>query len=392
MRSLADSGLETYIDRGTGDREIALQSMLNTDIMQTYAMTGDSMPGLFETIRDMEPAKVPVDGKILVPPSIVYDIDDNLDYIHPFNAAYAHMGTRDGDGNLLEPGDNITTIMPNGEEFLVWDDLKTRGEDNILFNVARNRRTVSSAFALAKMAHGVTTPSPILSDYFTKVHGVKNVYTYPNTVVPADYTYYNLVPRTDDSVRILWQGGASHMVDWFPLRDALREVAEKYPQAKFVIWGQKFPWIHDVIPDAQIEYHGWVHYHAYKFKRTLLDIDINIAPLAGTLFNKCKSAIKWYEASLGPNPEVTLAANVPPYGLEMVDGETGMLYSTPAEFVQKMGTLIEDATLRKTLAQNAQKWVLANRTPEVTTPGLIEFYKELRRQREYPYHAKLIMA
>jgi glycosyltransferase involved in cell wall biosynthesis len=391
LRSLAERGVATWKDEGKGDRTVALQAMLNTDILQAYGMSGDSMPGMFETIRDMQPAKTS-DGRIAVPPSIVYDMDDNLDYIHPFNSVFVHMGTRDYFGQLLDPGDELETVMPDGTKQKVWVDGKTRGDDNILFDISRNRSFINSCHALAKMSHGVTVPSEILADYYKKVHGIKNVHVYPNTVIPEDYEYFDLAPRTDDTVRILWQGGSSHFIDWFPLRGAIKEVAEKYPNAKFVIWGQKFPWIHDVLPPEQVEFHEWKPYAAYKVKRTLLDIDINLCPLSNNIFNKCKSAIKWYEASLGPRPEATLASRVPPYSTEMIDGETGLLYETPEEFAQKLGVLIENADLRRRVAANAQEWVLANRTPAATTPGLLEFYQELRRQREYPYHAKLIMS
>jgi glycosyltransferase involved in cell wall biosynthesis len=173
----------------------------------------------------------------------------------------------------------------------------------------------------------------------------------------------------------------SHYPDWYPLRYAVKAVVDKYPHVKFVIWGTKFDWITTVIPENQLEYHEWTDYAAYKMKRSIMDCDINLAPLVDAPFNWCKSGIKFYEASIGPRPEATLAANVQPYSLEIEDGKTGLLYNSPEEFAQKLGLLIENATLRKNLAAGAKKWVEANRTPDATIPGLAEFYEELRRQR-----------
>jgi len=221
----------------------------------------------------------------------------------------------------------------------------------------------------------------MLAKYYREIHGCERVYVFPNTVIEEDYWFPRLAPREDGTVRILWQGGQSHMGDWWPLRDALREVAQKYPQAKFVIWGSQYPWITNVIPPEQREHHAWLDYAAYKIKRGSLDCDINLAPLANNVFNRCKSAIKWYEASVGPRPEATLAAKLPPYSEEMVDGETGLMYSTPEEFAQKLGTLIEDADKRRQLAEGAREWVRANRTPKATIPGLHAFYEELRAIR-----------
>jgi glycosyltransferase involved in cell wall biosynthesis len=219
-------------------------------------------------------------------------------------------------------------------------------------------------------------------EYYRDELGVKNLYQYPNSVIPGDYPKAQLAPRTDGKVRILWQGGGSHMPDWFPLRDAVREVCVRYPQAVFVIWGTNFRWIHDNIPDGQIEFVNWVGYDGYKAYRTLIDADINLCPLVNNIFNRGKSCIKWYEGSILSRPEATLAANERPYSEEMVDGETGLLYDHPDEFVQKLGALIESAELRQRLGENAKKWVLENRLYTKTAVGLHEFYQELRARKE----------
>ena len=171
------------------------------------------------------------------------------------------------------------------------------------------------------------------------------------------------------------------MVDWYPLRDAVREVCLKYPQVKFLIWGAAYKWIHDNIPEDQIELHDWVPYEAYRPMRILMDADINICPLADNEFNRSKSAIKWYEGLMGERPEPCLAGNAGPYREEIQDGETGLLYSTPEEFVQKLSILIENIELRERLGQAARDWVLANRHVNVTVPKLFEYYQELRARK-----------
>ena len=138
------------------------------------------------------------------------------------------------------------------------------------------------------------------------------------------------------------------------------------------------------IPESQFEYHPWVQYDAYKLHRYCMAADINLAPLVDAAFTKSKSAIRWYEASMGPNPEATLAANVGPYQ-EIEHDKTGMLYNSPQEFAEMLDGLINNVDLRKRLGPEAQKWVLANRTVEKTVPGLVEFYKHLlaKQRREF---------
>jgi glycosyltransferase involved in cell wall biosynthesis len=126
----------------------------------------------------------------------------------------------------------------------------------------------------------------------------------------------------------------------------------------------------------------WVPYPTYKAHRVLADADINLCPLIDNQFNRSKSCIKFYEGSILEVPEATLAGNCRPYSEEIVDGENGLLYSDPAEFVTKLSALIENAELRRDLARRAKAWVLENRHYEKTIPGLFEFYQHLRAKKK----------
>jgi hypothetical protein len=118
----------------------------------------------------------------------VYDIDDNLDYVHPFNEAYGRFGTRLPDGSLLEPsGDpdhptEISTTLASGETVALWQDGVTRLKEGDTFSVMENRRRIDSCHSVAKMCHGVTVPSEALASYYQNVHGCKivfgNMYTF----------------------------------------------------------------------------------------------------------------------------------------------------------------------------------------------------------------------
>lgn len=349
--------------------------MLSSDIVQFFAVGGKGFDSMMKTARKMKPG--PDDkGEMIYPPSFVFDLDDNIDWVHPFNGTFVELGTRSYDGTLLKPGDSLFTVFPNGEKVVIWEDGVTTN-DGKRFDVLGNHARVKQLHETARKCDGVTVPSPALAKYYREVHKCEDVYVFPNSVIPEDYPEIELVPKKDE-VRILWQGGGSHMVDWFPLRDAVREVCLKYPQAKFVIWGTKYAWVHDNIPPAQLELHDWVQYEGYRIKRVTMNADINLCPLVDNEFNRGKSAIKWYEATMPFYPEATLASNVAPYSDEIVDGETGLLYNTPEEFVQKLGTLIENVELRKRLGHSARKWVWHNRSYRATVPGLFEFYKELR--------------
>lgn len=362
----------------TGGAKNSELAMMYSDIAHFYAIGGESFLHTFNSLRKIKPATR--DGKEIYPPTLIYDVDDNNDFVHPFNSAFIRMGVRGyPDAKFLEPGDGMEIFDSQGNK--IWEILDGETHfDGVTLDVARNLQQMKVRHEIIRTAHGATVCSPSLAKYFKEVIGQKNTYVFPNTIIPAHFENIRAV-RTDDSIRILWQGGMSHWVDWYPLRDALKTICQKYTNIKFVIFGEWFKWIHDVIPDHMVEHHPWVEYNAYKLKRGLLNIDINLCPLAKDVFNAGKSAIKWYEASIWEKPEATLASNFGPYKEEMQDGETGLLYNTPDEFVQKLSLLIEDVPLRNRVAAGARRWVLENRTPEATIPGLFDFYSETRAKQ-----------
>lgn len=380
-KSLFKLGLgEAFIDMGKQSGDDAIQAMFQSDVIVDYALTGPNMESVLNIVGNMKPGWNEERTEMLFPPSVIFDIDDRIDCLHPFNPAFVHLGVRSPDGQKLKTGDRIVTTFPDGSEIVVWEDGVTR-QDNQTFDVDRNWRKVEAVFDVARKCDGVTVPSLGLQKFYRDEVGCKEVYVFPNSIVPEDYPKPELAPRTDGSVRILWQGGASHLVDWFPLRDAVSIIAKKYPQVKFVIWGTEFKWVHDNIPEDQLELRPWLPYDAYKPMRTIIDADINLCPLVDNIFNRGKSAIKWYEGVMPFRPEATLAGNVPPYSEEMTDGVNGLLYNDPKEFIDKLSLLIENAELRRTLAENARQWVMDNRHYSKTVPGLFDFYQHIRAQK-----------
>lgn len=342
--------------------------MLNHDLVHAYA-TGGSFGLKLLNLINRTPCELKPDGTIVNPPAFVVDLDDNLDYVNPLNPAFAFLGTRIPGVGELVPGEDVNIVMGNGEVVTLWRDGETRDAKGRLFDIAANLKGIRQMKRVLKRAQGASFTTDRLRKYYEEHYGVRNGYTFPNSVIQSDYPQIEIVPQNVGKVKVMWQGGDSHYPDWFSIRDGVKVAAEKFPEIEWTFWGTRYRHIDDQLPPESFKYHDWVPYEAYKVRLATMDYDIAVAPLVDNIFNEGKSCIKWYESSILLKPKPVLAARVPPYIDEMTDGENCLLYSDNEEFVRKLEMLVRSKELRDRLANNAKEWVLKNRSAEVTVPA-----------------------
>src|SRR5881394_57208 len=76
----------------TGKSPDANLALLHSDIAHFYAVSGEPFLHRFQSYRRIQPSVR--QGTQIYPPAIIYDHDDNNDFVHPFNTTYARMGVR----------------------------------------------------------------------------------------------------------------------------------------------------------------------------------------------------------------------------------------------------------------------------------------------------------
>lgn len=378
----------TAIGQAATHEERALLAMLSDVMLLSNAYSEVLCKNITE-MKKLVPAIDPDTLQRVYPPVCVFDQDDLTEYVSVFNEVFRHFGTRAPDGTRLKAGDEIR-LRANSEEddepIVLWKDKecphcrvdRCAPGMHQTFDIGENISRIELVYRLARTCHGATFTTERLSQFYRDEVGLTNVYTFPNSIYAKDYRRIELAEHPGE-VRILWQGGSSHFEDWQPYAPALGRVMHKYPQAKLILWGQPFPFMLKHLPMDRTEFLPWVPHAAYLTQLNTIGHDINLAPLAATKFNSCKSAIKWYESSAITRPAATLASNVPPYSDEMVERETGLLFADETEFEEKLSELIETETLRKSLASNSKDWVYENRDSRKTVPPLIEWYMSLRK-------------
>lgn len=116
---------------------------------------------------------------------------------------------------------------------------------------------------------------------------------------------------TDKVVRVGWHGSATHFRDLAEIAPALFDILSSTSNVRLVVVGWNFTKYFPKFKKVRekIEFRDWGE--PQDFGRKLYDIDIGLAPLALTEFNRCKSHIKHLEYSALGIP--TIATSIDPY-------------------------------------------------------------------------------
>jgi glycosyltransferase involved in cell wall biosynthesis len=110
-------------------------------------------------------------------------------------------------------------------------------------------------------------------------------------------------------------------------------------------------------------------------------IDIAIAPLIDTKFNRSKSNIKWLESSMLEIPMVL--SDIPPYSECVKNYKTGYLASNKSQWVKYLGWLVESKEKREEIGKAAKKEVLKHWTIDKQLPKYEKLFKTLSKEENY---------
>jgi len=166
-----------------------------------------------------------------------------------------------------------------------------------------------------------------------------------------------------DKLTIGYMGTNSHQPDLDYIAPVLLNIIRRYPEKiNLHFWGAQPPAELEILPHVEWTSQYFSSYTEFAEFFQTQSADIFISPLCDNPFNKCKSAIKFFEYSALGSPGIY--SRLEPY-LAVVDHkETGLLASSLDEWGECLTQLIEDDALRFQLATNAQasireKWLLS---------------------------------
>ena len=164
--------------------------------------------------------------------------------------------------------------------------------------------------------------------------------------------------RSCDSqvVRIGYMGGITHTPDLDSLSQTLQRILDEWgDKVEIHLWGCK--------PSHELDGQVFIHYLEEKidyreFVETFskAQADIWLAPLTDSIFNRCKSSIKYWEyAAVGG---AGIFSDLEPYQAVVKNGETGYLAKNTEDWYVLLSKLISDSDIRASIAEQAQNHLM----------------------------------
>ena len=219
-------------------------------------------------------------------------------------------------------------------------------------NPARKYYT-SSALDIFKeamsIADAVTVSVEPLADAYSDYN--KNIHILPNSI---DKDALSFVKKSSGKITVGWQGGQSHLEDLRSIKSAMNEVSRKI-DFDFILAGFNPGNIF-----KKSTFRGWVPFSEELEHYSLFsDFDIGLCPVTDSLFNECKSDIKFLEYASLDIP--TIASKSTPY-MTIDHGVTGYLARNLSDWKKYITALVSDEQLRIDMGAAAKKYVEAERT------------------------------
>lgn len=292
---------------------------------------------------------------------VIADYDDNPFETSPYNPYYRWCGIKE-----------FEVHWPDGHVEALWKDGMTGPKGEKFFDIEANIHRRDMCRASFGKADLVTCTVEPLAKEFRKLN--KNVAILPNLMNFKAYPKVSMMPN--DKIRIGWQGGVSHFEDLKMLLPILKTVSDSM-DIDFCYFGDHR--LGNMFKDIKgYRHEQYVPMEVYPYKLACMNFDIGLAPLVDNTFNRCKSAIKYFEYSMVGTP--TIASNIPPYSDVITNEKDGILVIDEIEWSEAIYRLSKDKAFRKKLASNAYENVYRNFNADTKAHLWVEAYEKALKQ------------
>lgn len=212
----------------------------------------------------------------------------------------------------------------------------------------------------------VTTSTEFLADEYRKLHD--NVVVLPNYIDPADFP--DPKRNEGDKVRVGIVGSVCYHHDFYRIKGLLTKL-DKDPKVQLVALGLRKksldPKVNKVFKDEfsffdklkNLEHIPFVPMVEYYDQLNELKLDMMLIPRRENYFTKCKSNVKYLEASMLEIPVIAQSFENAPYE-HIKSGVDGILIKDDKDWERAVYSLINDKQERREIGKQAKKYVLDN--------------------------------
>jgi glycosyltransferase involved in cell wall biosynthesis len=304
---------------------------------------------------------------------LVIDIDDDVINIEKINPNYQAWHKDDGQKDQLiditpENEADLKSLANQGQGRFVEVDIEGSGEKKWMF-YSQHIPLVENVFEAMRAAALVTVSTPRLKKLYAEHND--NIVVIPNGV---DFDNFPVIaPKKNDGfIRLGLFGSNTHYWDWKEIAPVLKKILDDNQNVKlcFNSWfiakskpGQSLAEMEkriqlpEVFEKLGLNQHERVEIHEpceigdYFKWISNKSIDIGLAPLRDSTFNRAKSNIKYLEWGALRVPSICQDIEV--YNSDIKHGFNGMLAGSRQEWHQCLTQLIRDEKLRLEMGQRA---------------------------------------
>ena len=173
-----------------------------------------------------------------------------------------------------------------------------------------------------------------------------------------------------------FSGSITHDDDFQMILPVLLRLMEKYGELQLHLVGALS------LPEELYPYKERIISHPFMDWRQLPEmiaqVDINLAPLTNTIFNRAKSENKWVEAALVKVP--TVASDIGAFHEMVENGKTGILCQNEVQWEEALCALIEQSQYRILIGQAAFDYCSRACVTANTGRDLVEFLQAQRKE------------
>jgi glycosyltransferase involved in cell wall biosynthesis len=267
--------------------------------------------------------------------------DFNLQFIDitSLNRMMPHIAifNRIPDCDINELRDSIRLVKEGGSKIIyeIDDNLLELSYDHPEFDYYDSKKILVKT--LLESADAVITSTKKLASELQKINA--------NCVVAKNFltiepNKYRVLRDNEQEFNVLYMGTPTHIPDLEMVLPAFAKMKEEGIDIRLYLVGmrgesKKYKFIRNIHTPPGISCYP----HFMSWMKSFTNIDLGIAPLTNTLFNQCKSAIKYYDYLSISVP--TMASSIGEYSEIIIDGLNGYIVSDDNWYL-KLNKVYED--------------------------------------------------